>query len=117
MSEYIDFVLGRNQPKGEGEKAKSGSKADRKASAQLREQHRSMKKKVIDAEAQIAKLQAEINALDRAMFEPSSATGELAKLAMGELSRRRGVAASKLEEVEAAWMAASEAYDAAMAAG
>ncbi|KUR79965.1 ABC-F family ATP-binding cassette domain-containing protein [Novosphingobium sp. Fuku2-ISO-50] len=117
MSEYIDFVLGRNQPKAEGEKAKSGSKADRKASAQLREQHRSMKKKVIDAEAQIAKLQAEINALDRAMFEPSSATGELAKLAMGELSRRRGVAASKLEEVEAAWMAASEAYDAAMAAG
>jgi ATP-binding cassette subfamily F protein 3 len=55
--------------------------------------------------------------LDKAMFEPTSATGELAKLAMGELSRRRGVAAAKLEDVEAAWMAASEAYDAAMAPG
>jgi len=117
MDDYIDFVLGRNQPKGDGEKSKSGAKADRKANAQLREQLRGMKKKVIDAEAQIAKLTAEINALDKAMFEPTSATGELAKLAMGELSRRRGVAAAKLEDVEAAWMAASEAYDAAMAPG
>jgi ATP-binding cassette subfamily F protein 3 len=117
MSDYIDFVLGRNQPKGEGEKSKSGSKADRKANAQLREQHRSMKKKVIDAEVQIAKLTTEINALDKAMFEPSSAKGELAKLPMGELSRRRGVAAAKLEEVEAAWMVLSEAYDSAMAEG
>jgi ATP-binding cassette subfamily F protein 3 len=123
MDDYIDFVLGRNQPKGEGEKSKSGgggkvgSKADRKANAQLREQLRGLKKKVIDAEAQMAKLQAEISALDRAMFEPSRATGELAKLSMGELSRRRGVAASKLEAVEASWMALSETYDAAFAEG
>ena len=117
MDDYIDFVLGRNQPKGEGEKSKSGAKADRKANAQLREQLRGMKKKVIDAESQIAKLQAEINALDRAMFEPARATGELAKLPMGELSRRRGLAASKLEEIEASWMGLSEAYDLAFAEG
>jgi ATP-binding cassette subfamily F protein 3 len=116
MSEYIDFVLGRNQPKTEGEKGKGGgSKADRKANAQLREQHRAMKKKVIDAESKMAKLQNEISALDRAMFEPAKATGDLAKLAMGELSRRRGVAASKLEQIEAEWMQLSEAYDLAMA--
>jgi ATP-binding cassette subfamily F protein 3 len=121
MTEYIDFVLGRNQPKNEGATAgKSGGgggKADRKASAALREQHRGMKKKVINAEVLIAKLQTEISALDRAMFEPAKATGEFAKLAMGELSRRRGAAASKLETVEAEWMGLSEAYDAAIAAG
>jgi ATP-binding cassette subfamily F protein 3 len=115
MSEYIDFVLGRNQPKTEGEKGKGGNKADRKANAQLREQYRAMKKKVIDAESTMAKLQNEISALDRAMFEPAKATGDLAKLPMGELSRRRGVAASKLEQIEAEWMQLSEAYDLAMA--
>lgn len=119
MEDYIDFVLGRNQPKDEGEvaKAKGGAKADRRASAQLREQLRGLKKQVTDAEAKIAKLQAEINAFDQAMFEPASAKGELAKLTMGELSRRRGLAASALDDVEAAWMEASEAYELAMAAG
>ena len=65
----------------------------------------------------MGKLQTEINALDRAMFEPASASGELAKLSMGELSRRRGVAAAKLNDVEMAWMAANEVYDAAFAEG
>jgi len=115
MDDYIDFVLGRNQPKAGGDKTKSGAKADRKANAQLREQLRSLKKKVIDAEAQMARLNAEISALDRAMFEPASASGDLARLSMGELSRRRGVAAARLEEVEAGWMTASEVYDAAFA--
>ena len=117
MDDYIDFVLGRNQPKSDGDKPKAGAKADRKANAQLREQLRGLKKQVTDAEARIAKLQAEISAYDRAMFEPASATGDLAKLTMGELSRRRGVAAAALEEVEAGWLELSEAYEVAMATG
>ena len=117
MDDYIDFVLGRNQPKSDGDKPKAGAKADRKANAQLREQLRGLKKQVTDAEARIAKLQAEISAYDRAMFEPASATGDLAKLTMGELSRRRGVAAASLEEVEAGWLELSEAYEVAMATG
>ena len=122
MTEYIDFVLGRNQPKGEGAGGKEGGKggngkADRKANAALREQYKGMKKKVINAEVLIAKLQTEIGAIDKAMFEPAKATGEFAKMAMGELSRRRGEVATKLETVEAEWMGLSEAYDAAIAAG
>eukprot|EP01037_Dinobryon_pediforme_P013074 gene13074-13177_t len=118
MSDYIDFVLGRNQPKGDGDKAKGGGgKADRKASAQLREQLRGVKKKVIDAEAKIAKLTAEVSALDQAMFEPARARADLAKLSMGELSRRRGEAAASLRDIEAAWMELSEAYETAMANG
>ncbi len=118
MSDYIDFVLGRNQPKGDGDKGKGGGgKADRKASAQLREQLRGVKKKVIDAEAKIAKLTAEVSAFDQAMFEPARARADLAKLSMGELSRRRGEAASSLRDIEASWMELSEAYETAMANG
>ncbi len=117
MDDYIDFVLGRNQPKSDGDKPKAGAKADRKASAQLREQMRGLKKQVTDAEAEIARLQAEISALDRAMFEPSRASADLAKLTMGELARRRGVAADKLETIEARWLELSESYEEAMATG
>ena len=119
MADYIDFVLGRNQPKDDADasKPKAGARADRKAGAQKREQLRGLKKQVTDAEAQIAKLQAEITGYDQAMFEPSSAKGDLARLTMGELSRRRGVAAAKLDEIEAGWLELSEAYEAAMAEG
>jgi ATP-binding cassette subfamily F protein 3 len=117
MEDYIDFVLGRNQPREDTARPKGGAKADRRASAQAREAARALKRQVTEAETAIAKLQAEISAFDRAMFEPASAPPALASLSMGELSRRRGQAATKLEAAEEAWMTASEAYDAALAEG
>lgn len=117
MDDYIDFVLGRNQPKSDAQPAKSGAKADRRAGAQAREAARQLKRAVSEAEAAVGKLQAEISVIDRAMFEPASADGALAKLTMGELARRRGEAEAKLEVAEAQWLAASESYEAALAAG
>ncbi|MCW1383032.1 ATP-binding cassette domain-containing protein [Novosphingobium sp. KCTC 2891] len=116
MEDYIDFVLGRNQPKddaggGKG-KGKSG-KQDRRATAALREQLRDLKKTMTEAEARVAKLQARLNEMDRAMFEPGSAKGDLAKLTMGQLAERRGGVATDLEQAESAWMTASETYEAA----
>ena len=108
MEDYIDFVLGRNQPKGNGEAKPKASKQDKKASAQQREAERALKKKVSEAETAVAKLQAQVSALDRAMFDPKSATPDLARLAMGELSRRRAAQADELERAEAAWLLLSE---------
>ncbi|WP_225009521.1 MULTISPECIES: ABC-F family ATP-binding cassette domain-containing protein [Novosphingobium] len=119
MEDYIDFVLGRNQPKQDGGstgKGGGGGKQDRRASAQLREQLKGLKKTVTDAEARVNKLQAELSELDRAMFEPGSVKGDLAKLTMGQLSERRGRKASELEHAEAAWLEASEAYELAQEA-
>lgn len=108
MEDYIDFVLGRNQPKAGGEARPKASKQDKKAAAREREQASALKKQVSEAEAAVAKLQAQVSALDRAMFDPKSAAPDLASLAMGELSRRRAVQAEELERAEAAWMALSE---------
>jgi ATP-binding cassette subfamily F protein 3 len=108
MEDYIDFVLGRNQPKGNGEARPKASKQDKKANAQAREAERALKKQVSEAEAAVAKLQAQVSALDRAMFDPKSAAPDLAKLAMGELSRRRAAQADELERAEAAWLLLSE---------
>jgi ATP-binding cassette, subfamily F, member 3 len=106
IEDYIDFVLGRNQPKAEGKP--KVDKKDRKEAARSREQARQARKEVTEAEAAIARLQAQASSLDRAMFDPSSAAPELASLTMSELSRRRAALGEELEQAEARWLQASE---------
>jgi ATP-binding cassette subfamily F protein 3 len=106
IDDYIDFVLGRNQPKSEGKP--KASKADRKAGAKAREDARALKKAAAEAEAISARLAAQCSALDRAMFDPNSAEPELASLSMSELSRRRAKLAAELQAAEARWVEASE---------
>ena len=108
IEDYIDFVLGRNQPKGEGA-AKTAK--PKKLSGEAKEAARLAKKQVGEAEAEVARLQKEMSALDRAMFDPATASPALAALTMGELSRRRGKLADQLESAEAAWLGASEALE------
>ena len=112
MEDYIDFVLGRNQPRGEAKgKADKPAKSDKKSAARDREAMRTLKKQVTEAERAVAKLQAEISAIDRAMFDPKAAAPELAKLTVGDLSRRRADHARALDRAEAEWLQASEALD------
>ena len=106
IDDYIDLVLGRNQPPAEG-KAKP-PKQGRKAAAKAREDARALKKAAAEAEAASARLMAQCSALDRAMFDPASAPPELASLPMSELSRRRARIAADLEAAEARWLEASE---------
>ena len=119
MEDYIDFVLGRNQPKEAGGKALGGKasggggKLDRKAAAAAREAQRAAKTRLSAAEQAIASAQASLSAIDRAMFEPAAAPPDLAKLSMGELARRRGELASALDHAEAQWLELSEAAEAA----
>jgi ATP-binding cassette, subfamily F, member 3 len=106
MEEYIDFILGRNLPKTEAKP--KGTKLDRKAAAQAREEARAAKKKVSEAEAKIARLQQEGSDIDRAMFDPASALPALAKLTMSELVQRRAAVTAAAERAEAEWLQASE---------
>jgi ATP-binding cassette subfamily F protein 3 len=106
IDDYIDLVLGRNQPS-EGSKPKQ-PKHDRKAAAQAREDARELKKAAADAEATSARLLAQCSAIDRAMFDPASAPAELASMTMSELSRRRAKVAAELEAAEARWLELGE---------
>ena len=106
VSDYIDFILGRNQPK--GEVRPKGEKKDRKAVARAREEARVAAKEVADAEAAIARLQAQVSAVDRAMFDPAKAEPALAKLKMGDLTAKRADLARELQRAEESWLAASE---------
>ena len=109
IDDYIDFVLGRNQPAAPA-KAK-GTKVDRKAAAKARDEARALKQAASDAERESQRLAALCSALDRAMFDPASADPKLAGLPMSELARRRSKLAAELEQAEARWLEASEQAD------
>jgi len=106
IDDYIDFVLGRNQPAAPAKP--KGTKVDRKAAAKARDEARALKQAASEAERESQRLAAECSALDRAMFDPASADPELAALPMSELSRRRSTLAAELERAEARWLQASE---------
>jgi ATP-binding cassette subfamily F protein 3 len=105
MEDYIDFVLGRNQPKeNAGGKAGKGGKAPEKA----REASRQLKSELTAAENVMAKLQQDCAALDAALADPKSVSGWMARLSPAELTQRRAKVAAQLERAEADWLAASE---------
>ena len=58
--------------------------------------------------AAIAGLQAQVSAVDRAMFDPAKAEPALAKATMGELAARRGELERELQRAEERWLNASE---------
>jgi ATP-binding cassette subfamily F protein 3 len=106
IEDYIDFVLGRNQPKADARP--KGDKKDRKAAAREREEARQIGKEVADAEAAIAHLQAQAAGIDQAMVEPAAAPPPLRALTTGELARRRAELTREIEDAERRWLAAGE---------
>jgi ATP-binding cassette subfamily F protein 3 len=110
IDDYIDFVLGRNQPK-----VAKDAKPKGKAAAKARDAAAALKKKAAEAEAASARLAAQCSALDQAMFDPTSAAPELAALPMSELASRRAKVATDLAAAEARWVEAAEQLERAAA--
>jgi ATP-binding cassette subfamily F protein 3 len=104
------MILGKGPTKDRVSKA--DRKEDRKAAASAREAAAKVRKEVSDAEADLAKYQVVLSAIDRAMFDPQGAANEYAGLTMSELSQRRGKIVAAQEAAEARWVAACEALDA-----
>ena len=106
LDDYTDLIL-----KGavKGETPKRDKKEERKAAAAAREKEALARKEATTAESEMAKLQERRSVIERAMFDPSSATGPDAKLSMSELMKLRADVTAKLEAAEARWLMASEA--------
>jgi ATP-binding cassette, subfamily F, member 3 len=119
IEDYTDFILGKNQPKGgDGGGSGGGSgtskrdkKEDRKAAAAARDAQAVARKAIKDAEADLARFEIILRAIDQAMFDPMSASNEYKGLTMSELSQRRGKIVTAQEAAEAIWVKASEAVE------
>ncbi|MEE2916684.1 MAG: hypothetical protein VYB32_06380 [Pseudomonadota bacterium] len=103
------LLAGEGKPAG----AKGNNKDDRRAAAERREADKALKKRARDAEAEVARLIEERSAVDRAMFDPSTADPKLSKLTMTDLMKRRADLSERIEAAEALWMEASEALETA----
>ena len=107
LDDYIARILAGDSPSGP-----KLSKADRKEAKRLaaaaREQSSELRKRAREAETTLAKLTELRSAVDRAMFDPSTATADLSKLTMTELMKRRADLETQIADAETAWMLASE---------
>jgi len=117
IEDYIRLVLTGDARAADKEIAKLNKKDARKAAADAREKGQALRKAAKDAEAELGKLTAKRSAIDRAMFDPSSAEPALAKLTMTDLMKQRAELESRIEAAEGAWMEASEALEALAAEG
>ena len=68
---------------------------------------------VLAQHCEVARLTEERSAVDRAMFDPSTADPKLSKLTMTDLMKRRADLSERIEAAEALWMEASEALETA----
>ena len=110
MEDYIDFVLGRNQPKGDGasQAAAKPTKEEAKATQLAWKEQKELAKQVTKAEKDIARQQALVAQIDEALATPAKAKPPLAGLTLGQLAKRREEAAAALEAAEAHWMVLNE---------
>ena len=106
MEDYIDFVLGRNQPKEEGRT--KPVKKDRKTAAREKEEARQLKSQAGTAEKEMEQLQAQCDAIDRAMIDPAKAAKPLAGLTMEDLGILRAEKLQQLQDTETLWLEANE---------
>ncbi len=113
LDDYTDRVLGKTSyGTGSGDRAsKASKKDDRKAAAAAREASAGLRKAVKDAEAETAKLTARRSEIDRALFDPSSATGSDARMTSRDLMILRADVERALAKAEAKWVEASEALE------
>jgi ATP-binding cassette subfamily F protein 3 len=103
IEDYIDYVLGRNQPK--AKRDAKPAKKDRRS----RDQARAVRDAIREAEKVIAGLQQSIASLDQAMIDPLASP--LGNLSPGELAQRRAAAVRELEAAERDWLEANESLE------
>ncbi|HYJ84364.1 MAG TPA: ABC-F family ATP-binding cassette domain-containing protein [Allosphingosinicella sp.] len=117
LDDYTDLILGRGQDAG-GDRpaAKRNRKDERRAEAEARAQGQSLRRAALAAEAEIAKLEARRTEIERAMFDPASASPDDGKRTMSELMKLLAETGTKLADAERRWLEASEAMEKSRAA-
>ena len=112
LEDYTDFVLGRGAAaSGSGKATKADRKADRRAAAEARQKEQELRKRLKQAETELLRLTETRNAIDKAMFDPSSVDAALSKLPMTELMKKRAEIETRIEVAEQAWLEAGEAIE------
>lgn len=122
LDDYQDLVIGRGKGNGKSapsESNKDGSGAEkpinkkeqRRLAAQKRDQTKSLRRDVSEAEAVMAKLSERRKVIDHALFKPDDAAAEFQNKPTSDLMKARADAERDLSVAEARWLKASEALE------
>ena len=106
MEDYIAFVLA-----GDPAEAKKTAPAKKDARAQPSAEAVKLQKRAHEAEALVAKLTKQRDAIDRALLDAGSAEPWLARLTSAELAKRHVEVSAKLDAAEATWLDISETLE------
>ncbi|MDE0800402.1 MAG: ABC-F family ATP-binding cassette domain-containing protein [Rhodospirillaceae bacterium] len=122
LDDYQDLVIGRG--KGNGKRGLSASskgdsgaekpmnkKDQRRLAAQKRDQTKSLRRDVSEAEAKMTKLSERRKAIDQALFKPDGAAAEFQNKPTPDLMKVRADVERDLSNAEARWLKASEALE------
>ena len=116
LADYRELVLAANKtaPKENGSKpAVNEKELARKSAADARRALQPLKKSAEDAEARLDKLNVTLKRLDEALAEPGLFENNLPRAT--KLSKERAALVGAIEQTEADWLAALEAYEEAKA--
>ncbi|WP_117194160.1 ABC-F family ATP-binding cassette domain-containing protein [Rhizobium terrae] len=116
LDEYRDLIVSAGRKKDEKPQSPddTASKAEqRKVNAEKRASLAPLKKKINEIEALTAKLEKQIQALDKELADPALYDKAPAKAALK--AKERGEAAAKLSAAEEEWLMLSSEYEEAMA--
>ena len=114
IEDYIAFVLAKDPVSASGGgngKAGINKKEQRRAAAEARERDKGLRNRAKQVEAELERLTASLSKVDLAMFDPATASAELAKLTMTDLMKHRAEVQQAIAAAELAWVEASEALE------
>jgi ATP-binding cassette subfamily F protein 3 len=116
LDDYRNMLLGRGEKKSdmspeERKEKRNNKKDERRAAAQERERTKHLRTAAKEAEKGMGLLTEKRTEIDRAMFDPDSATGAFKGQSMSELMKMRGDIEKQLEKAEIIWLEASEALE------
>jgi ATP-binding cassette subfamily F protein 3 len=116
LDDYRNMLLGRGEKKSdmspeERKEKRNNKKDERRAAAQERERTKHLRTAAKEAEKGMGLLTEKRTEIDRAMFDPDSATGAYKSQSMSELMKMRGDIEKQLEKAEIIWLEASEALE------
>lgn len=107
MENYIDFVLGRKQPKDNRANGKKRGGSGKNAAAK----ERKAKAELTKAEEAITRLTSEVERLDQQILDQSGASAGPGGAKMQDLLTARAEAGDKLAQAEETWLAAGAALE------
>ena len=111
IDDYIRLVLA-GDARAPAKNEKVNKKEARRIAAEAREKGATLRKQAKQSELEVARLTSLRAAIERAMFDPSSADPTLSGLTMTDLMKRRADLERRIEEAEREWIEASEALEA-----